>query len=376
MWKFWLPCAVHFDGGQLPLVGKLVDGARHATIVCGANSAQESGALGRLETALGDEGIASVVYDGVSQNPRVEEVDCARELINEFNSDIVICIGGGSAMDLGKAAALLADAPGATIEYLTSKRQSPRSGKKIMTIPTTVGTGAEISRGAVLSAHTVKLKDTLRGDGLFPSEVVIDHTLLGTLPRRQAALGCFDLFAHLVEGYHSQRAQPFTDALVRDALPRLINAVPRFLDDRQDTQAQSTMAYLSLVGGVVLGNSSTCMPHRIQYAIASVDPGMPHACGVGLLFPSWLRIVEDHAPDRLRDLAAILYPSDGIRGLQDWVLEFLDGEGMPQSLADAGISPGDLDVIASRIKGDMSADSSYGPGRVEQMLEYAFLVTV
>lgn len=182
----------------------------------------------------------------------------------ELRADVVIGIGGGSAIDAAKAIASLTPNSGEPLDYLEVIGKGlaiPHPGLPIIAVPTTAGTGAEVTRNAVLGSPEHGLKASLRGPSLLPALALIDPELtISACPSITATTG-LDALTQLLEAFVSSKAGPITDALCRDGLGRVAKALRRAYHDGNDRSARETMAYASLLSGLALANAGLGVIH-------------------------------------------------------------------------------------------------------------------
>jgi alcohol dehydrogenase class IV len=198
---------------------------------------------------------------------------------------------------------------------------------------------------------------------------IVDPELCRGATREVVAGAGFDAHAHAVETSASRASSPLTIGLAGLALPRLLDAVPRTLAAADDADAWGSSAYAALLMGINLANSTTCLPHRLQYPVGALT-GTSHARGVAALFPAWLERTRRVAPAALARvaragrLAAADGPDDAAAdALVGAVLRHLDATGMRTRLGDLGVRPGDVHGLAAAVEGSLANDP--GPATPE-----------
>ena len=181
-------------------------------------------------------------------------------------------------------------------------------------------------------------------------------------PAAVSAAAGLDAIAHAVETSASRAASPFAIELAGTALPRLLDAVPRLVAEPADPRPWPEAAYAAMCMGINLANSTTCLPHRLQYPVGA-RTGTAHAQGVAALLPAWLARTRDAAPEALARLARQARLVDlhadadtGARALEDRVLEHLDRTAMRLRLGDLGIGPGDVGGLVDAVEGSVAND--------------------
>ena len=212
-------------------------------------------------------------------------VDDARHAAAFREVEVVVAIGGGSVLDLGKAAAALIANGGDPLRYLEvigEAQPLERPSLPCIAVPTTAGTGSEVTRNAVLGSPAHGVKASLRSPYMLPAVALVDPELTYDLPPALTASTGLDALTQLVEPFTSARANPFVDAICRDAIPRAVAALPKaFAGDRA---ARAEMAYASLCGGLALANAGLGAVHGFAGPIGGRFPA-PHGAVCAVLLP-------------------------------------------------------------------------------------------
>lgn len=345
------PTRIVFGDGVLAEAGRHICFADRVLVVTGKSSAARTGHLDRLLAALSEKRVT--VFTGISPNPRLSEVNEAAEKGRAGGATAVIGLGGGSALDAAKgAAAAMAGADLA--ELLRGNKPAPESTLPVICIPTTAGTGTETSQAAILTDEARGVKHGLRGAGLVPRLAIVDPDLLATLPLAVAAETGFDVLAHALETWVSRRASPLTAVHSRHAIAAVFRFLPRLLDDRDHREARREMSMASMIMGWNLANSTTALPHRMQYPIgARTDTS--HPAGLAALYPAWSRRAAVAAPDPFRFIASLAGKNDPLSG-REHLMEFMQSIGLGRKLSDFGLGPADCPELARAVSGDLSTD--------------------
>jgi alcohol dehydrogenase class IV len=306
-------------------------------------------------------GVDLVVETETSGEPDVQAtLDLASQL-QRAQVDVVIAVGGGSTLDLAKAAAALGRETDLT-EALAGKRIDICTGPGVIALPTTAGSGAEVSRGAILLDTTTGRKRGVRGRAVAPQVALVDPELMLTNNALGTGISGFDAVSHAVETAVSRSASDLTIALSRYALRQLLWGVPASIAHPEDLQARMAAAHAATLMGINLVNSTTCLPHRLQYPLGALT-GTPHGLGVSALMPTWLRRVSEVAPERL----AVLCADESLRAraaadaVVEAVLEFRSQAGVAVTLTDLGVSQSHIRGLVERVEGNLQSD----PGPID-----------
>jgi alcohol dehydrogenase class IV len=239
----------------------------------------------------------------VSGEPTVDIVRQAVEHARGTGCDLVIGLGGGSAIDSAKAIAALVANPGDPLDYLeVIGRGQPltRPSLPVIAIPTTAGTGAEVTRNAVLASPEHRVKVSLRSPWMLPSLAVVDPELTHSMPPALTASTGLDALTQLVEPFVSRQANPLTDGLCREGLTQAAWALAQAYNDGDDTKAREAMALASLLGGLALANAKLGAVHGMAGVLGGRFSA-PHGALCARLLPGvWeanRRALQTRAPD-------------------------------------------------------------------------------
>jgi alcohol dehydrogenase class IV len=366
--RFFAPTEIIFGVGSLDQVGSLTPG-RRVLIVCGKAAAIRHGFVDRIKTSLSSAGKESVLFSGVSPNPRVTQVNQAAELGRAEGVDSVIGIGGGSALDAAKAVAVALKAQKPIDDFLLGEVAKDRL--PLVLIPTTAGTGSETSRGAILTDEVSGIKTGVRGDGLFADVALVDPALTFTAPASVTALTGYDIFTHAVETYLSKIGQPLTEHLALDALSRVALSLRVAVENGASVEARTNLSYASTLMGINLGNSSTCLPHRLQYPVGAITD-TSHPAGLAAIYGAWLRNGYDATPEKWNVIGRILSgrPCSSLENVYVAYERFVAEVGLAgYTLQSLGIRGADVPLLASRVSGNLSADPQVVPGHEKAIVE-------
>lgn len=280
-----------FGAGRLQELGALCApyGSR-ACLVTGARALEQSGRLAALEAQLTAAGVTPQRVT-VSGEPTVECVDALTEEARRAGSEMVIAIGGGSVLDAGKAIAALLANPGQAVDYLEGVGNGARLERcalPFIAVPTTAGTGSELSKNAVLGNEAKTFKKSMRSDSMMAQLALVDPDLLEACPPRLAAACGMDALVQLLESYTSPRATPITRALCEQGLA-LAPALVDLAAGCGANPAREAMAMASMLGGVCLANAGLGAVHGLASPLGAHFE-IPHGVVCALLVPHVVRL--------------------------------------------------------------------------------------
>lgn len=272
-----------FGAGALREVGPLAHSlGRNAFVVTGRDASRAEPLLKLLAAAS-----VAHTHVAVSGEPTTDAVTTAAAQARAAGCDFVIGFGGGSALDAGKAVAALLTNPGDLLDYLeVIGRAQPlvRPAAPVLAIPTTAGTGAEVTRNAVLASPPHRCKASLRDTSMLPRIALVDPELTRDLPPAVTAATGLDALTQLIEPYVSCRANPMTDTLCRGALPLAARSLRRACENGRDETARADLAFASLCSGQALANAGLGIVHGFAAPIGGMFPA-PHGAVCAALLP-------------------------------------------------------------------------------------------
>lgn len=260
---------------------------RHALVVTGRNSTRVTPLVEQLRA-----GKTPVTTFAVIGEPTTDDIIAATAIARSARCDFVIGFGGGSAIDAAKAVSALLTNDGDLLDYLEIIGRGvalTRPAAPCIVIPTTAGTGAEVTRNAVLASPEHRLKVSLRSPLMLPRLALIDPVLALGLPPAVTAASGLDALTQLVEPYTSSRANPYTDTLCRDGLRRIAPALRRAFHDGRDASARADLSLAALYSGLALANAGLGAAHGFAGPIGGAFPA-PHGAVCAALLPLVIEI--------------------------------------------------------------------------------------
>jgi alcohol dehydrogenase class IV len=345
-------------GRAVELPGVLAGLGSRVLVCTGADPARHGGLLAGL-------GRPAVVF-AVGAEPTVELARAGVAAAREHGADVVAAVGGGSVLDLGKAVAMLLGNGGDPLDYLEvigSGRKITQPSVPCVAVPTTAGTGAEVTANAVLASPAHGLKASLRSPLMIPRVALVDPELTVSCPPRVTAASGLDALTQCLEPFVSVRANPLTDGLAREGLRRAAAGLRAAHADGSDLGAREDMAMCSLLGGIALANAKLGAVHGLAGVIggtADVPHGMACAALLAPVIEANVRALRSGQPggpalDRYAEAARLLTgrPAASIDDGLAWIRETVSLLAVP-GLAAFGIGPEHADDIAAKAAGSSS----------------------
>lgn len=350
--KINLPTKVFFGEGTSYRVGDFAKelSAKKVLLITGKNSVESSGALDRVSSGLNKNGIEWQRFSGVTSNPDTSLARSVIELVKKESFDLLISVGGGSALDLGKAVSLGAKYDGDILDLFENTKVSESIDPlPHIAVPTTAGTGSECSKGAILSHEISKIKGGIRGDNVFPLYAIVDPELTYSMGHAITAESGFDALAHAFETYFSLAASPYTDALAEYAMKNIFQVLPLLIHDLKNKELRNKMSYSSMLMGINLSHSSTCLPHRLQYSMAALVD-VTHAQGLALFYETWINKVSKVAQHKAENINGIVGEN-----YTKALLALMGELGLKKNLRDF-VQLSDLQKIEKGLTGNLKSD--------------------
>ncbi len=286
--EFYAAGRIIFGWGTFSQVGALAAPlGKRALIVTPPRGDWNQAPLNQLEQMLSQKQVEFEYFDQVTTEPTVAMVDQGVAWAQEVQADLVIGIGGGSCIDTGKAIAGLVTNGGSVLDYLEGVGRGltiQKSALPCLAIPTTAGTGAEVTKNAVIASPAGKFKKSIRSAYLIPKIALVDPELTLSLPPESTAHSGLDALTQCIEAFVSKKSQPLTDVLAQQGIRLAANSLERAYQDGRDREARTEMALCSMFSGLALANAGLGAAHGIAAALGALF-GIPHGLACALLLP-------------------------------------------------------------------------------------------
>lgn len=361
--EFATATRIYFGTGVFENVGKLAASmGKRALVVTGGSPERAEALCQQLDAS----GISASVF-AARQEPTIEVATSGVEMARQRRADVIIGFGGGSAVDTGKAIAALLAHDGEPLDYV----EVIGRGKKLtnpslpyIAIPTTAGTGAEVTSNAVLASPEHRVKVSLRSPYMLPRAAVVDPSLTIDLPPDITARTGMDALTQVLEPFVSHKANPLTDAICREGLVRASRSLRTAYKRGSDEAAREDMALASLFGGLALANAKLGAVHGFAGVIGGMFDDAPHGAICAALLAPVMRVniralrerdAHGEAMRRYDEIARLLMGDPHMRADDgaDWVADLSAALRIPP-LSSYGITAGDLPEIVEKSTGSSS----------------------
>jgi len=363
-----LPTRLGFGAGGLAACAEWF-AARAARVVLVVTSPPLAPLCEPLAAALRDQGLKAHVWEGVTQEPRIAHLQAGMRAARDCGADAIAGIGGGSAMDVAKLIAALLDGRQRIGEVfgigLLHGRALP-----LACLPTTAGTGSEVSPIAIMQDTTDGQKKAIISSHLVPDAAFVDPALTIGAPREVTAASGIDALTHCIEAYANRQAHPFTDVWALEGIRRIGRSLVQAFDHPDDLAARSDVALGSLYGGLCLGPVNTAAVHALAYPPGS-DHGIAHGVSNAVILPHVLEFNRGAIETKMERLAAYCGIARGFDGFLAHVNALCDELKVPRSLP-AFIDGLEMDEERRKLIAEMAiVDPTAGGNPVELTVDGA-----
>lgn len=376
-YDFFAPNRIVFGWGRRTEIGSLAKslGSR-AFVISGSRTLEANGTIDELCRSMLSAGVTTERLTTQTREPEVTDVDVAVEQLMSLgvrDSDCVVAIGGGSAIDLAKAVAVLAtnrhgNSVKDFLEGVGRGLEIERPPLPLLAMPTTAGTGTEATKNAVISSFDPPFKKSLRSDLMVPKIVLVDPELTVSLPRDITAHTGMDAITQLIESLISRRAKPIPQAICRQGLHLALPAMVKLSRDLTNRSARGAMSHAALLSGMALANSGLGFAHGVAAALG-VHANVPHGLACAVMLPSALRTNQEVSRNDLEPIGRFCFeafrdevslppfgrPETNLESASRLILviESLNERlGIPNRLSALGVTREQLPAIAKSSRGN------------------------
>ena len=298
--SFAIPQNIKFGAGTLDLLPDLAKelGKSKGYIISGPHL-NKIGMVAKCRKALKNAGMESECFTETEGNPSTDTVVKATEGFKKSKADFIVAFGGGSPLDVAKAVAVLTTYGGNIVDYEgAGKVMGPVV--PMIAIPTTAGTGSEVTAFSVITDHSRNYKLTVVSNYLLPAYVILDPDLIATVPANTAAACGIDAMVHALEAYISKAASPFSDIFAREALRLIGGSIRDYVADRSNPAACESMMVGSLFAGIAFSHARLGNVHAMSHPVSAYFD-VPHGVANAILLPTVVDFNKDAAdPEKYR----------------------------------------------------------------------------
>jgi len=286
------PVEVIFGNDEVRQIGKVAKRFGKKAFLAIDPFMEKSGVGEEIRDYLNREGLDSLVYDGIQPNPPCTKIDEAAALAKGEGCDVVIGVGGGSAIDTAKAIAVVVGSGGSSWDYVQRTdhevAQPTEDTLPIIAVSTTAGTGSEATLYAVLTNPKIKEKSTIINPRVFPRVSIVDPKLTMSMPASLTALTGFDALSHAMESYINVNSNSYSELIALESIKLLFHNLPGAVANDENIEARSRVAWASTLAGMAISHAGTVLPHAMGQPISGLYDA-PHGATIAACFA---RIME------------------------------------------------------------------------------------
>ena len=373
IWSF--PTRVLFGPSCTATLGAEVNRlGGHKALIVTDEGVRSAGIVDQVVDALATEGIESAIFDGISSNPLESEVHAATDAYRQAAANVVIAVGGGSPLDVGKLVRLAATHPLPLSQYddaIGGDAKIVNDVPPMVAIPTTAGTGSEVGRSGVVTIQATNRKTVIFSPRLLPDVALLDPILSETMPPRTTAATGIDALTHCIEAYCASGDHPMADAIALQGIDLIVQSLETAVRDGKDVVARGNMLKASMMGAVAFQKGlGAC--HSLAHPL-SAECNLHHGLANALCLPAVLDFNRKAVPGKIAKIAKML----GARGDDQETLAFECAGavralrkkiGLPDGLEAAGVTEEALPKLAKLAIEDVCHQLNPRPCTAEDML--------
>jgi len=347
---FHLPTRIIFGVGSLKQLGaEARELGQKAILVTGRGSVRRTGMLDGVIQDLRNNGVDTLIFDKVVPNPRTSTIDEGARLVRQEGVDLIIGLGGGSAMDTAKGIRLASTGTKPLWDYIGTDIKVSGTLLPLILVPTTAATGSEANYFASITNWGTREKKACITPYIFPTLSIVDPELTLSVPKQQTATGGVDIFCHVVESYiTAQEPSSLTDGIMEAVMRMAVVFLPKVLTRLDDIEARSQLSWASTLACSQFVNLGGGYGQRTLHFISNPLSGyydVAHGDALAALLSAWMKYTFPVKPERFYSLGENVFgEKDGIIATERW----LDEVGMKFRLRDLGIETALFEEIASR----------------------------
>ncbi|RAS80966.1 iron-containing alcohol dehydrogenase [Priestia endophytica] len=363
--KFSMPESVFYGRDALKQLGDEVATYGKKALLISDRIMEKIGHVRKCTDLLERANVTYSSYLDVNSEPTDSHVKEALDICVKEKCDVVIAIGGGSCIDAAKAVAVLATNEGGINDYLHSTSALTKEPLPLITIPTTAGTGSEVTNVTVITNTKEDIKMMIKHPAFLPKVAIVDPVLTLSTPSSVTAATGIDALCHAMEAYLSKRSQPLTDNLALSAIEDILTYIKRAYDNGEDMEAREKMATASMKAGLAFTNASVTLVHGMSRPVGALFH-VPHGISNAMLLPAVLEFTKEEATEKLAVIGRLLYPESKAfndERLADLVIhkiKLLCSELNIPNMAKWGIDKEEFQQVVAKMATDALASGSPG----------------
>lgn len=370
---FKCPKKIIYGKNTIGLIGNesIVFGDK-AMIVTGKHSSKKTGALDKVVDSLKDKGLEYIIFNKVESDPSAFTVRKGVKLGKEEKVDFIIALGGGSAMDAAKAISMVIGNGGDILDY--EKIQPKTYGIPIIAVPTTAGTGSEVSKFSIITDTERKIKMLISSNFIIPEIAILDPVLTMMMPPQVTAATGMDAFTHAIEAYISKAAQPMSDMFAIKAIKLISSNIARSVL-KGDIEDREKMLLGQMYAGLAFSNASTALVHSMSRPLGAYYK-VPHGIANAILLTEVMKFNRASCAEKFKVIAESMGEDVEEKSIREASLIavntiraiFLE-TGLPTSLKEVGVDKDNFRKMAQDAMESKTTELNPRKPTVEQLIE-------
>lgn len=345
----YLHTKIVFGKGAVSRVGEEVKklGGSKVLLVTTGNLLEVTGYLDIISKSLSSFGINYILFNEVEENPSIETCERGARIAKEAGVNAIVAFGGGSAMDAGKAISVLLSLGGRISDYFFPKVVEGAT-IPVIAIPTTCGTGAEVTRYAIITDLSTKRKNTMAGPAVLPKVAIVDPEVLRKIPKKLLAWTALDALSHAIEAYTSRASTPISDGVAIIAIDYIMKYLLKAYEG--DEEAKAKLHIASTLGGMAINDAGTTIIHAAGYYLTT-HHNVHHGLANAILMPFMLEYNLKYIDEGKLNILLRVVASSSVEEFIKSLCKLMDAVEIPDSVAEVGFKEEELDAIATDTMG-------------------------
>jgi len=363
-YQFKAPSVIVNGPGAAKEVGSFAKGIGKKALIVTDSNLEKLGLLNDVKNSLGAAGIPFAIYNKVISEPTMDYTDEGLKIYQKARADFLVAVGGGSPIDAAKAIAALANNPGKMSDF-AGPNKIPRPGAPLIAIPTTAGTGSEVTQFTIITDTTRDVKMLIASPHIIPRVALVDPLMTLTMPQGITAATGLDALTHAIEAYISAKAQPITDTLALQAIRVIAGNLRQAWSNGENIEARTNVLIGALQAGMAFSNSSVALVHGMARPIGAYFH-VPHGVSNAALLPMVIEFSIPGNPKRYAEIAGAMGEITGGLSVLDaayltaGAVERLNQDLKVPTLKELGVEEKKFNSVVEQMAADAMASGSPG----------------
>lgn len=342
-------------------------------VVTGKGSSKKTGALDKVLKSLKDSSLEYIVFDKVESDPSVNTVREGAKLAKQEGANLIVALGGGSALDAAKGISIMTGNEGDIVDY--EKKTPEKEGIPIIAIPTTAGTGSEVTKFTIITDTERKIKMLIGGDTLIPKVAILDHKLTVMMPTAVTAATGMDALTHAIEAFISKKSQPTTEMYALSAIKIISTNLAKAVLDGENLEARKNMLLGQMYAGLAFSNASVALVHSMSRPLGAYFK-VPHGLANALLLPVVMEFNRAACAEKFVSIAKAMGEKTNHKSVRDAsslaveaVNKLFFETGLPKTLKEVGVEKELIKKMAEDAMASGSTANNPRKPNIEELID-------